>query len=138
MSTQTLQPDKLPTTYEGLFRIHTLKPIHDSVGYENACEILDALSGLELNKEQSEYLEVLSILVEAYEKDCGEMAKVSGVDALRYLCEENNLSGSKLAEMLGVSRALGVKLLAGERNLTIAHIGKLAERFKVSPELFIK
>lgn len=138
MSIQTLQPGKLPETYEGLYRLHVLKPIHDSVGYDNACEVLDALSGLELNEDQAEYLEALSILVEAYEEDADESAGVSGLEALRYLCEENNVSGGKLAEMLDVSRALGVKLLAGERNLTVAHIGKLSERFKVSPELFLK
>ena len=137
MNAQLLQPKKLPVTYGGLFRMHALRPVHDSVGYGNACEMLDALSGLDLNEEQAEYLEALSILVEAYEADAGESSKVSGLDALRYLCDENNLSGGKLAEMLGVSRALGVKLLAGERNLTLAHIAKLAKRFKVSPNLFL-
>jgi HTH-type transcriptional regulator/antitoxin HigA len=117
-----------------------LKPIHDSVGHDNACEMIDALSGLDLNEEQEDYLEALTILLEAYEcqltaEDVGN--PVSGLEALRFLCEENALSGGKLATLLGVSRALGVKLLSGERKLTVAHIQKLAERFKVSPNLFL-
>lgn len=138
MSIQTLEPKDLPKTYGGLMREYMLRPIHDAVSYDNACTVLDVLSGLELNPEQAEYLEALSILVEAYESEMASIGgiQVTGLDALRYLCEENGLSGGKLAELLGVSRALGVKLLSGERKLTVAHIGKLAERFRVSPELF--
>ena len=43
----------------------------------------------------------------------------------------------KLVELLDVSRPLGVKLLSGERKLTVDHIAKLASHFKVSPDLFI-
>jgi antitoxin component HigA of HigAB toxin-antitoxin module len=31
-----------------------------------------------------------------------------------------------------------VKILAGERRLTVAHIAKLAEHFNVAPTLFIR
>lgn len=138
MSIQTLQPKDLPKTYDGLMQEHMIRPLHDAVNYENACEVLDALSGLELNAEQAEYLEALSIFVETYEHEQKEFKpSVSGLDALRYLCRENGISGGKLAELLNVSRPLGVKLLSGERKLTVSHIGKLANHFKVSPDLFM-
>ena len=69
MSIQTIQPKDLPKTYDGLMQEHMIRPIHDAVNYENACEVLDTLSGLDLNGEQAEYLEALSILVEAYEHE---------------------------------------------------------------------
>jgi HTH-type transcriptional regulator / antitoxin HigA len=138
MSIQTLQPKDLPKTYDGLMKEHMIRPIHDSVSYNNACGVLDALSGLDLNAEQAEYLEALSIFVEAYEQDQRNSApSVSGRDALCYLCEENGISGGKLAEILNVSRPLGVKLLSGERKLTVSHIARLADYFRVSPGLFM-
>ena len=47
------------------------------------------------------------------------------------------LSGADLSRILGGSRNLGAMILRGDRNLTLAHIRKLAARFKVGPELFI-
>jgi antitoxin component HigA of HigAB toxin-antitoxin module len=35
------------------------------------------------------------------------------------------------------SRNIGAMILRGDRNLTLAHVSKLAAHFKVSPELFI-
>ena len=138
MSIKTLQPKDLPKTYDGLMQEHMIRPIHDFVSYDNACEVLDALSGLDLNSEQAEYLEALSIFVETYEHEQKELKpSVSGFEALCYLCRENEISGGKLAEILNVSRPLGVKLLSGERKLTVTHISKLAEHFKVSSDLFV-
>ena len=117
---------------------HTLRPIHDAVGYENACAMIDTLAGLDLNDEQEEYLEALSILMEAYEREAEDTPQeTTGLEALKFLCEENNMSGQDLASLLGVSRTLGVKLLSGDRNLTTSHIRKLAGRFKVSHSLLI-
>jgi HTH-type transcriptional regulator/antitoxin HigA len=130
---------ELPTTFEELVSIHMLRPIHDNVGYTNACEMLDRLSGLALAKDQEEYLEALTLLVEDYEGE-PELTrkKATALEVLRYLCEENGLSGTGLAEILGTSRALGSKILSGERRLTVSHIAKLAKRFSVSADLFVR
>ncbi|MCB1087227.1 MAG: helix-turn-helix domain-containing protein [Verrucomicrobiae bacterium] len=144
MNTDTIStpPTALPTTYEGLVARHMLRPLHDRSDYDNAASMVDALSGLDLNEDQEEYLEALSILIEAYEQD--QMAwkgtsrsGSSGLEILRWLCAENGLSGAGLAEILGVSRSLGVKILSGDRALTVSHLEKLANRFQVSPNLFL-
>ena len=138
MSSKTTT-DKLPETYEQLVKMHMLRPIHDEVAYINACKVLDRLSGLNLNAAQEDYLEALTLLVEDYEGEPELTRKKPAVlDLLRFLCEENGLSGSGLAEVIGTSRTLGVKILAGERRLTVSHIAKLAEHFNVSPALFIR
>ena len=48
-------------------REHALRPIHDRVAHDNTIEIIDALSGLDLNDDQEDYLEVLGTLVNEYE-----------------------------------------------------------------------
>ena len=63
--------------------------------------------------------------------------KIKGLDVLKHLMTEHDRSGADLSRILGGSRNLGAMILRGDRNLTVAHIRKLAAHFKVSPELFI-
>ena len=62
---------------------------------------------------------------------------LTGLDSLEHLLEENRMNASDLARLLGVHPSLGSKILKGQRSLTVDHIRKLAERFKVSPGLFL-
>jgi antitoxin component HigA of HigAB toxin-antitoxin module len=132
-------PDEKPSLAEFLPNNEVLPDVDPNLERSAAaCEAIDRLSGLDLNPDQEEYLEALSLMVEDCEAslDLAVGADASPLETLRYLCAENGLSGAGLAEILGVSRTLGVKLLAGERKLTLAHAVKLAGRFKVSVELF--
>ncbi len=63
--------------------------------------------------------------------------KISGIEILAYLLDENDLNASDLARILGVDRTLGAKILRGERNLTPEHMKKLGRRFTVDPGIFL-
>ena len=130
---------KLPKTYEGLCRFHLPRPIHDKVELDNATELIDALAGHDLNAEQEDYLDLLSGLVADYEESTASlrMKKLSPVEALKYLLQENGLNASQMAVLLGVDRSLGAKIVRGERKLTAEHISKLTKRFAVQAELFL-
>ena len=129
----------LPTTYSQLVAFHTPRPIHDVVGYQNAVEVIDALAGHRLNPDQEDYLELLSRLVETYETETSPEPKhASGVAALRFLLQENDLAGDDLARILDIDRSVAFKILKGNRQLTAGHIRKLAARFHVSSDLFLK
>jgi len=112
----------------------------DDVHYENTVEMIDRLmaSG-KLTKGQELYLETLVLLVQAYEAQHHDIdtADLSGIDALRQLLADNDMSASDLARLLGVHASMGSKILKGERSLTVGHLRKLAERFRVRPELFM-
>jgi len=53
------------------------------------------------------------------------------------MIEENGMSAAVLSRLLGADRSLGVRILNGDRNLTIEHIKKLAQRFQVPMETFL-
>jgi len=53
------------------------------------------------------------------------------------LLADNDMSASDLARLLGVHASMGSKILKGERSLTVEHLRKLADRFKVRPDLFM-
>jgi HTH-type transcriptional regulator / antitoxin HigA len=130
---------ELPDDFESLVRRHPPMAIHDEVAYANAQEVIDALTGLpELSKGQAEYLDTLTVLLEAYENEhhSFDESAVGPIDALRYLMEEHGLSASDLGRLLG-ERSLGSKILSGKREMSKAHIKKLAGHFKVRADLFL-
>ena len=133
-----IQFDTLPSTFEGLCRTFPPRPVHDEIDLRNASEMIEAMAGHRLNRDQEDYLEVLSGLVGAYEdahyhKD---LSHITPADALRYLAQQNGLTASALGEILG-NRSLGSKVLRGQRELSKEHIRRLSKRFKVNPALFL-
>jgi HTH-type transcriptional regulator/antitoxin HigA len=131
-------PAELPTRYAELVALHMPRPIHDRVAYDNTVEVIDALAGHKLNADQEDYLELLSQLVETYEAaHLTPYPKLKGIEALKFLLAENQLTGDDLAKLLSVDRSTAYKILKGTRNLTTEHIRSLCERFSVGPELFI-
>ena len=92
-----------------------------------------------LSKGQSLYLETLVQLVQAYEAEhhAIDTSDITGLDSLKHLLDENGMNASDLARLLDVHPSMGSKILRGERALTVDHLRKLCERFKVNPRLFM-
>ncbi len=131
-------PKKLPKTYEGLVTLLVPRPIHDEVSYQNTVQVVDALAGMKLNRDQEDFLEILSQQIEAYEAEHLQMPKQkTGLELVRLLLEENELSGDDLAELLEVDRSVAYKILKGTRNLTVDHVRRLAERFAISADAIL-
>lgn len=129
----------VPKTYRELCQLYLLRPIHDVQEDEAATEMMNALAVFpKLNAEQQDYLDALTEFVDAYDKAKPvRWPKIKGLDVLKHLMNEQGMNGADLSRLLGGSRNLGAMILRGDRNLTLAHIRKLAARFKVSPELFV-
>ena len=129
--------DRIPTTFLGLQkRFLVLRPIHKEADYQHALEVATELSlRTNLTCEQADYLEVLTTLIADYEEKHFEMTRHTPQEILKFLVEENQMSGSDLGRILG-SRTLGPALLRGQRSLSKTHIKRLADHFSVSPALF--
>ncbi len=80
-------------------------------------------------------LDTLGTLIHAYEEEHVSIPEASGPEVLEYLMEEHGLSPEDLPE-LGGSKAVRA-VLAHERDLQVGEIRALAERFHVSPAVFI-
>jgi len=129
---------RLPKTYGALVAMLPPRPIHDDVDLANATGMIDRLAGFELNADQEDYLEAISTFVEAYEADRFPIddSRIAPLDVLKTLVGEHGMTASDLGRLLG-NRTLGAAILGGRRNLSKAHIKKLAEHFKVAPGLFL-
>jgi HTH-type transcriptional regulator/antitoxin HigA len=133
---------KLPTEYLELIQRFPLLPIQNDAGLRQAEKVLDELSIIDEDKltpSQGGYLQVLTDLVERYEEDRHPIANTfaDGIDALRYLVEQHSMTASDLGRLLG-NRQLGAALLRRQRQLSKAHISKLAAYFAVSTDLFMQ
>ena len=129
----------VPKTYRELCQHYLPRPIHDAGEVEAATEMMNALAVFpKLNAEQQDYLDALTEFVDACDKAKPvRWPKIKGLDVLRHLMAEHGMNGADLSRILGGSRNLGAMILRGDRNLTLAHVRKLAAHFKVGPELFI-
>ena len=113
-----------------------LAPITTRIQYDKAVQVAAAMASLSrLPGSVAQYLEILSRNIEIYERD-----RFSGehdpIENLRFLLSENGLSASDLGRILG-HRELGSKILKRQRQLTVGHIRKLSEYFRVSPATFV-
>lgn len=100
--------------------------------------IIDSLlDQRELTPEERDYLHVLGTLVEEYECDHVEIPDIYGVELLRALLIEFDLRQKDLVPVFKAESIVS-EVLSGQRQLTLAHVQKLAEFFHVSPTAFFE
>ncbi|MCI0365489.1 MAG: helix-turn-helix domain-containing protein [Phycisphaerales bacterium] len=131
---------KLARRFEDLVHMMAPQAIADEIEHERTVEVIDRLMAAgRLTKDQERYLETLVQLVEVYEAAHHEIdtSDLSGLDTLKHLMDENQMSASDLARVLDVHVSMGSKILKGERALTVEHLKKLSIRFKVGADAFI-
>jgi HTH-type transcriptional regulator/antitoxin HigA len=144
MPTTTTKPKKskaVADDYLSLVMAFPLKPIRDDEQLTEANAVAGRLAvrGEDaLSDGEADYLDVLSDLIERYERGRypGLDSKATPAEHLADLAERHGLTASDIGNLLG-NRSLGSKLMRGEREPSKAHALKLAERFNVSPALFL-
>lgn len=115
-----------------------LLTIRDERDHAAAVERLDSLLREIGDDEQHPLyglLDTLGTLIHAYEEEHVSVPEASGPEVLEYLMEEHDLGPGDLPE-LGGAGDVGA-ILAKERELHVGQIRALAERFGVSPAVFI-
>ena len=137
MKTRKFTSHEIPETYEELCRVLPPRKIEDKASYANAMEVLDAMAGIALNRDQEEYLDLLSDLVAGYEDKSVDMPKVPVTEVLKELIEESDMTQTSLAAVLGIDNALVTKILKGEREITVDLARTLARQFNVDASLFL-
>jgi HTH-type transcriptional regulator / antitoxin HigA len=80
-------------------------------------------------------LDTLGTLIHAYEEEHVAIPEASGSEVLAYLMEEHGLGPEDLPELGGATAVRAV--LAKQRELNVGEVRALAERFRVSPAVFI-
>jgi HTH-type transcriptional regulator / antitoxin HigA len=122
---------------------HLLSEKHPSVIHNERehkhllAELAPLLLKDQLTQAEQRYAELLSVLIEDYEKKTYPLsAKVDPVDALRELMTANGLQQKDLLDVFK-HKAVISEVLSRKRSLTVEQIRNLSNRFRVSANVFI-
>ena len=115
----------------------TLKPIRNADEYDDALARIHTLWDAPEGSPESDEMEALAILVEAYERDAQPIAPPHPIDALRFTMEQRGLKPRDLERILGSSGRVS-EILRRRRPLTLAMIRRLHDEIGVDPEILIR
>lgn len=115
-----------------------LKPIKTKKEYEVALQHVYALMQKDLKpgSKFSDELEVLSMLVEAYEKRHYPIPPPHPIEAIKFRLEQMGINEAELASMLG-GRSRKSEILSGRRKLSLVMIRELHDKLNIPAETLI-
>ncbi len=97
-------------------------------------ELLDEIGANEKHPLFS-LLDTLGTLIHAYEEEHIPIPSSTGTEVLHFLMEEHRLTQSDLPEV--GSQGVVSEILNGKRELNVRQIRALADRFGISPAVFV-
>lgn len=127
------------TAWQGLNKLVPLGTITSEKDYKRRVAVMDELLDRIGANESHRLMPLLDLVtkeVEAYEAKQQTTPEASPAQVLAFLMEEHNLKQTDLAEELG-GQSIVSSILNGKRELNTRQVKALAERFKVSPTVFL-
>ena len=115
-----------------------IEPIRDQVHYQYMVEMLESLlvqTGDDENHPLMGLVDIVGDLIADYEAAQNTLPEACGIDALKFLMEQQGVKQADLKEI--GSQGVVSEILNGKRSLNVRQIKLLAERFSVSPATFI-
>ena len=115
-----------------------IKPIKNKKQHKEYLSQAYQLMQLNLkpNSSESDQLELLSILIEQYEKDNFPISPPHPIEAILFRMDQMNMKKSELSKILG-TRGRVSEILNGKRKLSLSMIRKLNIELKIPAEVLI-
>ena len=116
-----------------------IKPIKNKKQYESYLHKAYMLmqKGLRPNSKYSDELELLSILIEVYEKKHYPVAPPHPIDAILFRLDQLGMKKSQLKDILGHRSRIN-EILSGKRKLSLAMIRNLNAALNIPAEVLIQ
>ena len=117
-----------------------IRPIRTDEDHRTALKEIEACWGAPEGTEESDRLDVLLALADAYEDKRWPIAideNFDPVDVLNHAIEEFGHTQAELAELLG-SRSRASEVLSRRRALTVEMIHKIGKAWKISADLLVR
>jgi HTH-type transcriptional regulator/antitoxin HigA len=116
-----------------------IKPIKNKKQYKLYLDRAYSLMQLDLhaNTEESDELELLSILLETYEKQNYPIDPPHPIDAILFRLDQLGMKKSELKEILGYRSRIN-EILSGKRKLSLAMIRNLNAVLHIPAEVLIQ
>lgn len=138
MALQTKRRRAAPSdSYLSLIHRFPLRAIRDDRELDEAIALInELLDRPKLDEGETDYLDVLSNIVEAYEETVHPIAPASDAAMLDSLLTDRGQTQLQVAAATGIANSTLSNVLHGKRRLTRDHIRQLAKHFKVDPGVF--
>ncbi|MEZ4776378.1 MAG: helix-turn-helix domain-containing protein [Bacteroidia bacterium] len=122
-----------------LRQYNMVKPIKNNEQYELYLELAYNLMQLDLeeNSKESDELEVLSIMIEQYEKIHYPIDTPGPIEAIKFRMDQLNMKKSELEKVLGYRSRIS-DIFSGRRKLSLGMIRRIHEKLDVPAEILIK
>lgn len=114
-----------------------IRPIRTQTDYQEALREIELLFDTPENTPEYDRLDILSTLVEAYEKKHFPIELPDPIEAIQYYMDTRGWSRRDLEPCLG-SRARVSEVLSRKRTLTLEMIRKLNQEFGIPAEILIQ
>jgi HTH-type transcriptional regulator/antitoxin HigA len=129
---------KTKDTYMALVKRFPLRPIRSEAELDAAIAIIDDLTDRdELDAGETDYLDVLSDLVERYEDQAYPIKDATEAEMLAFLIEQKGVKQVEVSRATGIAESSLSEVLRSKRQLTRGQIAKLAGYFHVEPGVFM-
>ncbi|MBX4336406.1 helix-turn-helix domain-containing protein [Bartonella raoultii] len=115
-----------------------IKPIRTEKDYQEALEIVSALFDNQPQENTPEFdlMEVLVLLIEAYEAEHYPVSPPHPIEAIKFRMEQMNLTAKDLVPAIGHLNRV-YEILSGKRKLTLRMIKNLHQQFNIPLESLI-
>lgn len=115
-----------------------IRPIKNAADHRQAVAEIERLWDAAPGSDDADTLEVLAVLVDAYENEHVDIPQPEPVDAILFRMEQRGMARAELQEVLGVSRGRLSEILSGKRSLSKAMIRRLVDELEIPAALLIQ
>jgi HTH-type transcriptional regulator / antitoxin HigA len=123
--------------YSQLVAEVTPKVIETEDEYEQFLAVAERLTfKQDQTPEESALYDLVTMLVETYESQHYSIEKSSPAEVLEHIIESSGIDVTDLAEIFGSIETLD-RVLAGQELINTSQAKALADRFKLSPQIFL-
>jgi HTH-type transcriptional regulator / antitoxin HigA len=113
------------------------KVIETEQEYEQFLAVAERLTfKQDRSPEESALYDLVTMLVETYESQHYSIDKSSPTEVLEHIIESSGIDVTDLTEIFGSIETLD-RVLAGQELINISQARALADRFKLSPQIFL-
>ncbi len=113
-----------------------IKPIRTKMDYKNALRSIEKLLNAKRNSKEADELEILTVLIEDYERKHFPIDPPDPVEAIKFRMEQMELTRKDLESCIG-SRARVSEILNYKRELTLAMIRALHNKLGIPVEALV-
>jgi HTH-type transcriptional regulator / antitoxin HigA len=114
-----------------------IKPIKTETDYQKALIRLDEIFDAQKGSKKGDELEILSILVDQYEKENFPIDLPDPIEAIKFRMEQMDLRNKDLAEVVG-NKSRVSEVLNRKRKLSLDMIRKLNTYLRIPTEVLVQ